>query len=106
MFIFLPTIIAQVFIREHYGFGDVLSLGTGIQRLTYPAFSIATLAVVLYFVIGAFKLLISHGDKGEVAAARAMITHAIIGFVLLIFMYLIFQFIPQWFGFQKINVVF
>lgn len=76
-----------------FGFGDITSLGDALSRLVVPGFSLAAVAVVIYFLLGAFKFLTSGGNKEEVAAARAMITHAIIGFIILMFAFLILQFL-------------
>lgn len=84
---------AAVNIGGEYGFGEVKTLGQGVGLLVTPAFSIATTAVVIYFLIGAFKYLSAGGDKEAVSGAQKMITHSIIGFVLLMFAFLIFQFL-------------
>ncbi len=81
-----------------FGFGGYTSFGDVVQRLIDPIFSVAAVFVVLYFLWGAFNYLKSGGNKEEVAAARAMITHAIIGFIILIFAFFILQFIPQFFN--------
>lgn len=86
-------LLADVKIGEKFGFGDIASLGAGTSKLVGPVFSIAAAAVVLYLLIGAFKYLISGGNKEQIAEARAMITHAIIGFMILIFAFLILQFL-------------
>lgn len=93
-------VYAQVNIGDQYGYGYIKSLGQGVSLLVAPTFSIATTLVVIYFLIGAFKFLTSGGDKEALASGRNMITHAIIGFVILIFAFLILQFIPQFFGFK------
>ncbi|MBI4037063.1 hypothetical protein HY385_01425 [Candidatus Daviesbacteria bacterium] len=85
-------------LSQQYGFGDVGSLGEGVQRLVEPTFIIATAAVTIYFIIGSFRFLISSGDKESVAKSRSMITHSIIGFILLILLFLIMQFIPEFLG--------
>ncbi|EKD84924.1 MAG: hypothetical protein ACD_38C00139G0016 [uncultured bacterium] len=76
-----------------FGFGDITSLGQATSRLVIPVFSIAAAAVVIYFLLGAFKYLSSGGNKEAVAGARGMITHAIIGFLILMFAFLILQFL-------------
>ncbi len=43
--------------------------------------------------MGAFKYLRSGGEKEEVQGARQMITHSIIGFIILIFAFFILQFL-------------
>ena len=83
---------------EEYSFGHIKSLAEGIGYLITPALSIAGLAVLLYFIFGAFKLVFSAGDKTAVAEARGMIVHAIIGLILLLLMFVIFQFIPEFLG--------
>ena len=92
--LFYPsTVLAEVKLGDKFGFGDLTSLGEATSKLVMPVFSIATAAVVIYFIIGAFKLLVSGGNKEEVAGARNMITHALIGFIILIFAFLILQFL-------------
>lgn len=76
-----------------FGFGGITSLGDAVSRLVTPAFSVAAAAVIIYFLMGALKFLMSGGNKEEVAAGRNMITHAIIGFIILIFAFLILQFL-------------
>lgn len=75
-----------------FGFGEITSLGQAVNRLVPTIFSIAAVAMVIYFLLGAFKILGSGGNKEDVAAGRQMITHAIIGFIILIFAFLIIQF--------------
>jgi len=95
------NLIAQVNIGDQYAFGKVGSLGEGVGLLVNPAFSIAATLVVIYFLVGAFKILTAGGDKEAVGSAQKMITHAIIGFVLLMFSFLIFQFLTgSLFGFN------
>ena len=99
-----PT-FAAVSLGDKYAFGDITTLGGGVNRLVRPTFSIATAVVVIYFLIGAFKYLTSAGDKEAVAGARSMITHAIIGFMILIFAFLVLQFIlSQLFGIKDLGI--
>lgn len=90
----------QFDLSNQFAFGKVGSLGEVLSRLALPAFSLAAVAVIFYFLIGAIKYLTSGGDKNAVSSAQAMITHAIIGFFLLIMLFLIMQYIPQIFGFR------
>lgn len=89
----ISTAQASVDISKEYGFGDLTSLGQGVDRLVYPAFSLALLTVTIYFVYAAFKYTISGGDKEAVGEARKMITHSIIGFILLMFLFIILNFL-------------
>lgn len=89
----IQPVYAKVPIGEHFGFGDIKSLGEGTTKLVVPAFSLATFLVVIYFLLGAFKYLKAGGSKEEVEAGRQMITHAAVGFILLMFTFLIIQFL-------------
>lgn len=93
-------------IGREFAFGDIRSLGQGTNRLIAPAFSIAAAGVVIYFLIGAFKFLTSGGDKNQVAGAREMITHAIIGFIILMFAFFILQFVlSNLFGIKSLRII-
>ncbi len=80
-------------IGEKFGYGNFKSLGQATSQLVMPIFSLAAAAVVIYFLWGAFNYLKSGGNKEEVANARNRITHAIIGFIILMFAFLILQFL-------------
>ncbi len=84
---------AKVDIGDTFGFGNIRSLAEGTQKLITPTFSIATTLVIIYFLFGAFKYLKSGGNKEEIEGARQMIIHAIIGFIILMFAFLILQFL-------------
>lgn len=87
------VLLSQVDIGQKYGFGDIKSLGEGTSRLVVPAFSIASVAVIFYFLFGAFTYLRAGGNKEEVEKGRQMIEHAIIGFIILMFSFLVIQFL-------------
>ncbi|MBI2335023.1 hypothetical protein HYU96_04465 [Candidatus Daviesbacteria bacterium] len=80
-------------IGEKFGFGDIKTLGEATSKLVPPAFAITAALVILYFLFGAFRYLKAGGDKEEMAGARQMISHAIIGFLILMFAFLVFQFL-------------
>lgn len=102
----IPVAYATVDLKTEYGFGDIGSLGEGLSRLAPATFSIATALVVFYFLVGAFKLLTSAGDKEAVASAREMITHAIIGFIILMFVFLVLQFVlSSLFGITGLKII-
>ena len=84
---------AEVKIGEKFGFGNITSLGQATSLLVTPIFSLVAAAVVLYFLWGAFKYLISKGEKEAVAEARGILIHSIIGFIILLFAFLILQFL-------------
>ena len=84
---------AAVDLSEQYAFGDLGSLGEGINRLVGPAFAIATTAVTIYFIYAAFTYITSGGDKEAIGNARKMVTHSIIGFVMLMLLFLVVNFV-------------
>lgn len=75
--------------------GKINSAGALFSKLVIPAFSMAALAVVIYFIWGSFKWIISQGNKEELAAARNMIIHSIIGFILLILLFFVLELVPE-----------
>lgn len=89
----IPPAYARVDIGNFFGFGNIKSLGQGTSSLVVPTFSIAAAAVILYFIFGAFKYLTSGGNKEELEGAKRMITHAIVGFIILIFSFFVLQFL-------------
>lgn len=95
----------KVNIGDCFGFGGITSLGEGTKRLVDPIFSIATAIVVIYFLLGAFNYVKSGGNKEEVQKAREMITHSIIGFLILMFAFFIIQFLPQYFHLPGLDII-
>lgn len=92
-------------IGEKFGFGNITSFGDAVSKLVTPIFSIAAAAVIIFFLWGAFKWLKSGGNKEEIAAARQIIIHTIIGFIILMFAFFIMQFIPQFFELRGLDIV-
>lgn len=92
-------------ISKEYGFGYIKTLGGGFNYLVGPAFTIAGIAVVIYLLIGAVKFITSGGNKDKTAEAQQMITHAIIGFILLVLLFTIMQFIPEFFGAESLKII-
>lgn len=93
--------LADVPIKDYFAFGDIKSLGQGTSQLVGPMFSIAAVVVIIYFLFGAFKYLRAGGSKEEIEAARNMIVHAIFGFLILMFAFLVLQFLlSSLFGIQ------
>lgn len=76
-----------------FGFGNLNSLGEATSNLVNPMFAIAAFVVIFYFLLGAFKYLKAGGNKEEVEGGRQMITHAIVGFIILIFTFFMLQFV-------------
>lgn len=100
----MPT-LSPVPLELAYGFGWIGSLAEGTNILVAPAFALAATIVTIYFIIGGLRFLLSGGNKDDISKARDMITHAIIGFILLILTFIVLQFIFQFFGLEKFRIV-
>ncbi len=86
---------APVNLNQEFAFGGISSLGQALGYLAPAVFALAAVIVTFYFLFGAVKLIMSGGNKEDVAQARAMITHAVIGILLLIMVFLILQYLPE-----------
>ncbi len=84
-------VYAQIDLKDEYAFGDIESMGKGTNRIVRPAFSIAGAALVFYFVLAGFRIISSGGDKEALGKAQKMVTHGIIGFVILMLSFLILR---------------
>lgn len=100
----MPT-ISPVPLDQAYGFGWISSLAEGTNLLVAPAFAIAALGVTIYLIIGGLQFLLSGGNKDNIAKARERITHAIIGFMLLILTFIVLQFLFQFFGIEEFRII-
>ncbi len=106
MDIFTIKDVYAIDLKTQYAFGEnITSLAKGTSYLVDPAFTIAGIAVTFYLLLGAFKYLTSAGDKNAVASAQAQITHAIIGYILLIMLFVFMKFIPEFFGFGGLQII-
>src|SRR5688572_17887506 len=102
-FLFLVAQVeAAVELKDVYAFGGINSLGEGVRMLVIPVFSIAGILVTFYFLIGALKYIFSRGEKNELEGARNMMTHAIIGFIILVAIFFIMQYLSEIFGIPNI----
>jgi hypothetical protein len=90
-----PAYAQSINLKDEYAFGGINSFGEGISYLVNPAFAVAGIILVFWFLWGAFDIIISQGEKERIAAGRNRITHTIIGFLMLIAMFLILQYLPQ-----------
>ena len=93
----------MVNLADNYAFGGYGTLGELLSHLLPTIFSIAGVGVVFSFLIGAFRIITSGGNKEAIAGARAMITHAIVGFVLLMLVFLFALFIVGFLGVTSFN---
>ena len=92
-------------IGDKFGFGNITSLGQATSQLVNPIFSVATFLVILYLLLGAFKYLKAGGNKEEVEGGRQMIEQAVTGFIILMFAFLILQFLlSSLFGTETVGI--
>lgn len=92
-------------ISGQYAFGGIKSLGEATQFLIIPIFQIASILLIFYFIWAVFRIITSGGDKETLAKERRTITHVIIGFILLIFMFLLLQFVPEVIGLKGYRLI-
>lgn len=92
-------------IGTEFGFGVFGTAGSFVNALVPIAFSIAGIMVFFYFIIAAFELVTSQGDKAHIVSARSKIYHAIIGLILLLILYLVVQFILDTFGLTGLGII-
>jgi hypothetical protein len=95
-------------IGESFGFGKLggeeLSLGLIVNTLSLTAFSIASMMVTFYFIIAAFELITSQGDKAHIVSARSKIYHSLIGFMILIALFFVMQYLLPALGVENLKV--
>lgn len=98
--LFAPQTVyaASIDIGKEYEFGWIENLGQGVNLLVAPAFAIATAAVTIYLIMGGLRYLLSGGNKEGVSKARNMITHSLIGFMLLLLVFILLEFVLQYIG--------
>lgn len=58
----------------------------------------AGLALLIYLLLGGFKLLTSAGSPEQIARGQKMLTNAIVGFLIVISAYWLFQMVKTIFG--------
>jgi len=90
--LFFSTLIAQVRnpIISNFGSGWNF-VNSGVSVFINLGYLIATVVFVFIFIVGAFQWITSGSDKTKLAEARGKITHAIVGLLILLLIFLISQ---------------
>lgn len=89
-----------------FGFREITSLGGGTTNIVKHMFPLGAALVTIYFLVAAFKYLKAGANKEDVEGARQMITHSIIGFVILMFAFLILQYLlDTLFGIKDFKII-
>jgi hypothetical protein len=99
-----PAFAETVKLEDAYAFGKVGSFGALASKIVPVIFAFASVVVMVYFAVGAFKWIMSGGDKAQVEAARQMLTHSVIGIFLLVVLFLVVQFLPQALGLENYTI--
>ncbi len=76
------------------------TIGDLINRLIAFILPLAGVILILIFIWGGYDLILSQGQPDKIKSAKAKITAGIIGFLLLIFSYVIVKLITTIFGFN------
>lgn len=97
--------LAAIDLSTQYGFGGFKSVSSVLSTMLPRAFQVAAVAVFFYLLIGALKFILSGGDKEKVSSGRQMITHALIGLVMLVILFTMLKFIFNLFGLKDFNIV-
>ena len=82
------------------------NIGEVISRFLLFAFPAAGMLLLLYLLYGGFRLMTSGGDPKAGEAAKAKITTAVIGFVIIFAAYWIVQIVARVLGLQGITNIF
>lgn len=75
-----------------------MDFGTFLSRIITAVIVVGALAVLLFLVWGGIDWLVSEGDKEKMSSAKGKITNAVIGLVILIAVWAIWNLILQFFG--------
>lgn len=90
--LFFSTLIALVRNPVISSFGSGWNfVNSGVSVFINLGYLIATVVFVFIFIIGAFQWITSGSDKAKLAEARGKITHAIVGLLILLLIFLISQ---------------
>lgn len=79
-------------------------IGPIINNALIIVFAVAALLVLVYLIIGAFQWIVSGGDKEAVGKARARITHALVGFLILALAFVIINVVGNISGIDFLNL--
>lgn len=102
---FISSFAQSVDLGEQYGFGKYKTIGDFISVLILPGLILGGLSILYYFLLASYKMLTAGGNKDEMGKARAMITHGIIGFLLLLVAFLVLMFIPEIFKLEGFKII-
>lgn len=90
--------------------GPALHVGTNLGDIVTKAipwiFTIAGMLLLVYLIFGGLQLMLARGEPKETAAAKAHITNALTGFIIIFVAYWVTQLVGLVLNIGKINGVF
>lgn len=86
--------------------GNKALLGDIVNTLVLYVFPIAGLALLLYLIYGGYHFMLSGGDPGRAQRAKAIMTNALLGFVIVFVAYWLVQIMGQVLGVGQIASIF
>lgn len=87
-------------------FGASAKIGDVIGSTLPYIFGAAGIALLIYLVIGGLQMMISRGDPKAMQSAQGKISNALIGFVIVVFAYLLVVLIGRILGIQAFGNIF
>ena len=82
------------------------TIGGIIASILPWIFTIAGMLLLIYLIFGGLQLMLSGGDPKGAQAAKAHITNALIGFIIIFAAFWIVQLVGLIFGLQGITTIF
>jgi hypothetical protein len=82
------------------------NIGQLIGNILPYVFGAAAIALLAYLVLGGFQLMTSRGDPKAAQAAQGKITNAIIGFIIIIFAFVVVMIIGKIFNLPIFSSIF
>lgn len=105
--------LAQVNFSQIQGAGEPgvrFGVGTNIGMIIAAAipyvFAIAGMLLLVYLIFGGLQLMLSQGEPKATQAAKAHISNALVGFVIIFVAYWIVQILGLLLGLTKITQIF
>lgn len=101
-------LIAQsIDLGTNYGFGkqEFSSPGSILSNFLPFFFSIVGLIILFYIIFASFKILTSGGNKEELQKAKQMLSHGVIGILILILSFAIVQYVFEVIGLKGFKII-
>ncbi|MEK7525949.1 MAG: hypothetical protein AAB546_00520 [Patescibacteria group bacterium] len=98
--------ITEKGLGSDYKYDPNTKIGTLITELLPYLFAIAGFALLVYLLMGGFKLMTSAGDPKKVQEGQHILTNAFIGFIVVFFAFFIVQIIAKLLGLSSVVSIF